>query len=694
MIEGEVYAGGLALNFFDSADLEALEEGNSSEKPVKIGRNVLRLLMMGWQENWKELLTPKLLNAVFVKRDHQLTKGMREAFQQGFSHLYSQLHGREFLEKEQNQAELFISNCLTYLPFADITPYESFAIPQWVSNEWQLVNYRVVPIELTPTSGFKKLFIHDTDRVFAYGLEPISNRHASPHLIFMGTTYPAGQGFSLQVNTDLESFETVGKKLYRSGHKNISNWLDKQASKVHVCGSSLGGSLALLLAADQGDKLSRVDALNPAGLYHPWYKSKFDHWDELLAKPEVFIQKQKGRLNAKGDPVSRFGIWKPEWHILSVTAPLEKSGPNSMADHALNYAGFAETEFIGVDTKKDNEERKLRNFWAYTLGRSALYYLTQIPYRYVIHPIAHYIFNNKLQVAIAAALFVFLCFFPAFAAGFVFPFVGAVALVAINAAISAVIGAYLLSNFFFFIKDKFTYKKESDLSKFADWFMEQSILVKSVFITGFSLAAAAMLAVLFLPAFIPLVASTTLFFIASIPILMKTVYNLVSMVKILTGLNEITPPECHEPYLERNSEMDIYNKDVTLEATFTYGEVADYYFVKRHLLKNKDFLPPKNAKSKVNFGELSKYEVINIGMKSPPKKDVVEENDLADKAPVKQDALPNIDHSLTVRATRAKIADMEQTVRLINRFGIYGEINHKLIQEFRDVERVYSYGKK
>ena len=248
MIDGERFAGGLELNFFESSAFEEMQQDDSIEYYNSVGRNALRMLMMGWHDNWQQLLTWQLAKAVFIERDHKLTRGMRFAFQQGFDHLFDQLQGTHLTEQEQHQAELFLANCLTLLPYADITPYETFAIPQWVDGSWQKVDYKVVPIELTPTSGLKSLFIRDNDRVFAYGLEPITHPTAESHLVFMGTTYPAGQGFSPQIATDMEAFETVGKKLYRSGHANIVKWLDSQAKPVHVCGTSLGGSLSLLLA--------------------------------------------------------------------------------------------------------------------------------------------------------------------------------------------------------------------------------------------------------------------------------------------------------------------------------------------------------------------------------------------------------------------------------------------------------------
>ncbi|CDZ78167.1 hypothetical protein BN59_02475 [Legionella massiliensis] len=405
MTEGENYAGGLELNFFDSADFEVENPLNPGENAAIIARNAMRILMMGWNEDWQDLVSWRVFSAVFIERDPELLRGMRLGFQQGFQHLYTQLVGQELDPMQFNQAQLFIANCMSLLPFSDLNPFESMAIPQWIDGSWRMVDYKVTPIELTPTSGFRKLFINDDDRVFAYGLEPIRDSEAEPHLIFMGTTYPAGQGFNVQVNTDLEAFETPGKILYRQGRDKIAKWLEKQGKKVHVCGTSLGGSLSLLLAIDQGDKLSRVDALNPPGLYEPWHKSRFDHWDELSEKPPVFIQKQGD------DHVSKFGIWKKEWDLLHVTPPEFLQNAGGFVDHALNYAGFAETRFVGVDTEADNESRKTRNFWLYTVLRS-LAYVGHEFYRYLILPTVRYVANHKLALAVTAALIVGGLFIP------------------------------------------------------------------------------------------------------------------------------------------------------------------------------------------------------------------------------------------------------------------------------------------
>ncbi|ARG97764.1 hypothetical protein [Legionella micdadei] len=395
MKKGEIYAGGLELNFFESAQLES-----NNNDPASIARDALRILMMGWKENWRDLGSKRVLEAIFIERDHELVREMRLAFQQGFNYIFEQLQNKELSEKQLNQAQLFISNCMTLLPFADLNPYESFTIPQLINGQWQMVEYKVTPIELTPTKGFSKLLIEDYDRVFAYGLEPIANQQATPHLIFMGTTYPAGQGFTTQVNTDLEAWSTPGQSLYAHGRERVLEWIDRQEKKPHVCGTSLGGSLSLLLAIDQGDKLSRVDALNPPGMHEPWcWDTRFNHWDDFDGehKPPVYVQKQED------DVVSPYGDWENDWHVLHVIPPESKKGPNGFAAHALNYAGFAETKFVGVDTVEDNKERRWRNFFIFTLLRGFAYYLGHQPYRLFVLPTIRFVLNNKLASTLILA---------------------------------------------------------------------------------------------------------------------------------------------------------------------------------------------------------------------------------------------------------------------------------------------------
>lgn len=411
MAKTGTFTGGLDLSFVQDPNYESTNSKHThQEKQAIIARNALRLLMGGWPSSINPFLSSEVFSAVFILRNPNLLKEFRLAFQQGFTFLHQQLQNNPPLTADQQeQVQLYLSNCLSLLPYADLTPWETIAMPQWIDGHWDLVLYQVEPIELTSQSnpqGFffkvldgvfpwaKRFFTKDQDRVFAYGLKPIINTKAQSHLIFMGTTYPVGQGFIRHIDTDLKGLESVGTSLYQQSRKRISHWLSQQNGKVHVCGMSLGGALSLLLAIDQGEHIERVDALNPPGLHDTWYKNSLDKWDTIEDKPKVVVQKQGA------DPVSFFGIWKKEWTVLAVQPPKSKQGPNGFVDHALNYAGFANTQFTYVNAADDNAKRGSRNFWIFSLGRALVYYTIIAPYLYLIRPILYFHYEHRGSFAL------------------------------------------------------------------------------------------------------------------------------------------------------------------------------------------------------------------------------------------------------------------------------------------------------
>lgn len=394
------FKGGLNLKFFEQAEFESLSKKSASEQPLIIARNVLRLITMGWPKSWTELFSWSIIKAIFIQRNPVYLRALRSAFQEGFDYLFKQLSQHEFNEEQKEQIQLYLSNCLSFLPYADLTPYESLKIPQLVNNQWQLIDYYVTPIELTSVTGWRRYFIRDADRVFAYGLQPIVNEHAQSRLIFMGTTYPAGQGFSSHIDADFKAFDTVGTHLYTSGRDKIVRWLAQQKNPIHVCGVSLGGSLSLLCALDQGKRIERVDALNPPGLAEIWYTNRYDHWDELPDKPKVTIQLQAN------DPISIFGVWKKEWELIHVIPPEEKKGPNAFCDHFLNYAGFADTQFSYLSAEEENKKRIYRNFFVFSLGRWLVYHLAVWPLGSIFRPSAYFLWEQLIKKSVITSLVV------------------------------------------------------------------------------------------------------------------------------------------------------------------------------------------------------------------------------------------------------------------------------------------------
>lgn len=633
--DGEIYAGGMDIKFYPSGEFETeLAEDGLDNYRIK-ARNLLRVLMMGWTENWRDLLSWQTFHAVVSERDHNLTQAMRHAFQEGFEHIFDQLNQRQIdglplSELEEKQAHLFINSCLAYFPYADPSPYESISIPQYVDGSWQLIDYKVVPIELTPTSGLKKLFLADHDRVFAYGLEPISHPTAEPHLTFMGTTYPAGQGFSTTVHTDLEAFETPGKDLYRSGRANITRWLDQQTKAVHVCGTSLGGALSLLLAIDQGNKLSRIDAINPPGLYHPWRKSKFDHWDEFdeNQKPQVFIQENEG------DPVSYYGIKKDDWNVIHVTPPANKRGPNAVAHHALNYSGFSDTTFVGINPAHANEARKLRNWWIYSILRSTVYYLILLPFRYSLLPALRFAFSHKIQIVLTLGFVALFNLFP-------ISLLAIPVSLAFNTILPAIITAYLVSTLIHYATDLFTNKRDSNLSKFLDFLATQPKLKLAVELAAAAMTTSIVVGLFFIPA---IVSTLTVTFV-SLPSLYAVLDTLINHVMILLGYKHVELPKCQEPTLQRNDELDNYKKTdaAKIEATFTYDDVGRYHKAKRDL-KGKAFITESDNTKEFKGTGFTKRQVL-------------------DKS---QDPATH-NEKITFFASKAKVHDMQRTLRDIDR---------------------------
>ncbi|MFI4963201.1 MAG: hypothetical protein ACHP6H_05020, partial [Legionellales bacterium] len=163
MFRRHSFKGGLELHFLPSKDFESFYGMDPEKDNPTIARNILRLLMMGASGSWQDLITWPIFRAVFIYRDSDLLKELRFAFQQGFEYLFTQLQGKKLNKEETEQFQLYLSNCLSLLPFSDITPYESIKIPQFLNDEWELVEYHIVPIELTHQTGIRKFFVQDED---------------------------------------------------------------------------------------------------------------------------------------------------------------------------------------------------------------------------------------------------------------------------------------------------------------------------------------------------------------------------------------------------------------------------------------------------------------------------------------------------------------------------------------------------
>lgn len=186
----------------------------------------------------KEILKNKsLLRAVIWKKNPSMMKEGRELINELFSDMNKQLNSRTQSSSETFHMEMIIGELLSLYPFLNPEQDENLSVPTLVNGKWELINYRVDRLPLTPDWMGSPLV--------AFGLIP-ETPSAPPLLLFKGTTYPTDDGFVLSLLTDINPFGAVGKYGFKLGKKKISSWLDAQTGtlKAKIYGKSLGGSLA------------------------------------------------------------------------------------------------------------------------------------------------------------------------------------------------------------------------------------------------------------------------------------------------------------------------------------------------------------------------------------------------------------------------------------------------------------------
>ncbi len=462
------FAGGRQIRFLPGSCVQ-------TDKYSKTALDVIDLIMNGYHDsaNWKKLQSIEFLRSVFYKRDHDALRGARSGFSAGFKNLFEQFKsnaGATFNQQFHHQQVLILSNCLSLLPYADIKPGQIYKIPEWdeTAQKWNLIDYQVSAIELTPTWGFERLVLGENGRVFAYGLIPKlrsgQNLKSMPktHLIFMGTTYPVGQGFYAQILSNLEAFSTPGYRLYQQGKGRITAFLDQakkdcqeqaaqfnledQNIKARVHGISLGGSTGFFAALDpvNAPKISRVDAYNPPGLCEiPYLTSYQNQWQNLGdSKPEVYIQ-----IQAK-DPISSvIGSWLIGWNIIQVNPSPEDATKLCTLAHAVSYTNCQNTQFYKLSdhqVQEENKKRWLFNLTIYIMLRGFLFMLV-LPFYYLILPMISSILNHKLEASILVGVTLTFMMMPGLITG------------AMGISILALVGAY------------FAYKLLEPLSVLIGW---------------------------------------------------------------------------------------------------------------------------------------------------------------------------------------------------------------------------------
>jgi len=166
-------------------------------------------------------------------------------------------------------------------------------------------------------------------------------------ITFLGTTFPAGEGYIATLLADFTPGMSVGHAPYLYGKKALREWFAGKQD-VRLYGTSLGGALTLQTLRHHKERVGQVYAYNPPGLY-PW------NWSGFADAPETNIYYQENDL------VATMGLF-PEGEKVNVYRVLPGNRENSVKAHARAFAGGEEVALLKSDPRYENE-RPLRKLF-------------------------------------------------------------------------------------------------------------------------------------------------------------------------------------------------------------------------------------------------------------------------------------------------------------------------------------------
>lgn len=304
------------------------ERANTDHRIHKI----IQILLHGGKLN-HQLVSAETARAVFVKHDPVLVGDFKNEFQHELQNLAAHLPtdpAKEIVWRT------FLGNILALLPFCYPETGTIFSIPVLTDGVCRMVDYRVEVINLPYTSIKSPLT--------ALGMTPVEDPDAVPILSFIGTTFPAGTGFGDTVLADFTPGHSVGEAVYKRNKNVINDWFAGK-NNVHTVGMSLGGAMVFHTLRDQHEKIGRVDAYNPPGLYP-------GAWDDrqLSKSCAVNIYCQPG------DIVSELGVWPTGDNVSLYRVYAHQKGvtESTVSSHPRAFTGCKKTTIVKEDPKKEN----------------------------------------------------------------------------------------------------------------------------------------------------------------------------------------------------------------------------------------------------------------------------------------------------------------------------------------------------
>lgn len=606
---------------------------------------------------FKSFLSRKALYALFWKRNSKVLAKLREELQNDLDALFELVRDKTFSPEENQRILLAINTRLSNYPSTEPNHDHLLRVPECIEGKWQLVLYRPHAIELTPTRGFKNLFLRKKDRMYAWGLEPWRNEEASPRIIFMDVPYyPTALGFFSALEAYFSGFKMPGENLYNSSKNNILQWMQpfrRQGRLIQALGKGgLGGAFAEMLALDVGDALSSAVLINAPGDIDRFWSHKpvsFDKWATLSRKPKCEVFRYTNNW------LAHQGILKKEFHLYEVTPP-ETMDTN-----------FEEINYQRIDNiHEDNKRRKWRNFLMFMLFRSTFYYLFFMPFRYLILPIYRVVMDHKIMLffgILVMTLFLTL--------GLSTPMILPSIFVAFGS-------GYIIENMCFFIFEIWRKKQHSDLLNFFISFLNLSLSGKitrgaliCMLLIGL-IACFALYAFIVLPGgSVPIAAFAIALAMVCVPLVIKLGAVVWSSLKKLLGFEKVKPLVFDEMTLSCTEAQDIYLRS---ESHFFKSSEEVYWFFK--------------AKR-----TLEKKTVIPTTIRKHPHTIFFQD----DQNLSKKDFLTNFDHydgrdrGVKITASEAKIDFMKKSILL---FNSKKDLSDQVLSQFKTLHEDYKRGKK
>lgn len=287
------------------------------------------------------------------------------AFRQELSHaLLTAFEQRERVSEEL--FNLFVHQTLALFPFA--YPEEGYEVQIPVKEEegWRLANYRL-DRKFNLTNGWF------SSPLPAYGFVG----EGPPQLVFMGTTYPAGEGFLASLFSDLFPRMAVGQLPMRLGKEVLAEWLEGKEN-IHASGISLGGALSLRAAKEFGDKISEVYANLPPGL-------NSRELDSFSSGTQINL------LFQEGDIVSKIGFF-PEGENVKLYHIFGEEKENAIIAHARVFATAPTVTVLQGNPAYENQRFSRKILTALNTIFSPLLFLFLLPV-YLVNRICKFLAN-------------------------------------------------------------------------------------------------------------------------------------------------------------------------------------------------------------------------------------------------------------------------------------------------------------